>query len=348
MPVPKTAYFTLSLLQNVVDEGIVGTELKLIQSIKIIVTICFVDIKNFDLNLLRVFDALMRERHVSRAAALLNLSQPAASAALARLREALADPLLVRGKQGMQPTERALALAPQVQGLLAQLSATLAPPRLFEPASSTVTFYVAATDYYIDLALARLAQQLAGHAPGIRLALRPMVMESLVPQMERGELDVAIVNAARAPQSLRSRHLIKESFVGIARRGHQLLGKSGRVATTLAQFCATPQVLVAPRATTPGSDSFSGMTDEVLARQGRARRVALSVSQFRFAVDAVAASDWIAVFPARLAALHAHHVVAFKLPLAVPAFDLALAWHERTHRSAPHQWLREVLRQSIE
>jgi DNA-binding transcriptional LysR family regulator len=299
------------------------------------------NIESFDLNLLRVLDALLTERHVSRAATRLHLSQPATSAALARLRDALGDPLLTRGKQGMQPTARALELAPQVRAMLAQLGQVLAPPAQFDPATAQHAFFVAATDHYLELATARLTAALAAQAPGVRVAFSPVTQERLVAQMERGELDCAITNAARAPAQLRARLLLAEKFVGIARHNHPLLAKP----VTLARFCAAPQVLVSPRAGALGSDPFHGIVDDALLRAGKTRRVALSVPQFRFAVDAVADSDLIAVFPAGLAAQHAARVARFKLPLEVPGFELGLVWHERTHRSAPHQWLRELLRQ---
>ena len=118
------------------------------------------DIRNIDLNLLRVLDVLLREQHVSRAAQALHLSQPATSAALMRLREALGDPLLVRTARGMQPTERAVELAPRLRALLQSLNQLLQPPLQFEAAYAHQTFSVASTDYLIELVNQPLTQAL--------------------------------------------------------------------------------------------------------------------------------------------------------------------------------------------
>jgi DNA-binding transcriptional LysR family regulator len=293
------------------------------------------DIEKIDLNLLRVLDVLLREQHVSRAAQALHLSQPATSAALARLREALGDPLLVRGASGMQPTERAVDLAPKVRALLESVAQVLAPPGVFDAASAQMAFSISSSDYFIELANPSLAQRLLGKSPGLQLAWLPMQGEQLVSRMERGQIDLAITSAARAPEALRQRLLVNESFVGIARKRHPHL----KSAPKLDAFCQLPHVLVSPS----GRDLFHGTMDDVLAARGLARRVVFSVPQFRFAVDIVASTDAVAVFPARLAGLFSSRLMQFALPLQPPDFSVVMLWHERTHRSVPHQWLRSQL-----
>jgi DNA-binding transcriptional LysR family regulator len=139
------------------------------------------------------------------------------------------------------------------------------------------------------------------------------------------------------PENLRSRTLMSETFVGIARKQHP----QARKGLLLDTFCKLPHVLVSPG----GSDVFHGRMDDALAQRGLSRRVAFSVPQFRFAVDIVESTDAIAAFPARLAAQYTQRVRCFDLPLVPPPFEVAMAWHERTHRSAPHQWLREMVLQ---
>jgi DNA-binding transcriptional LysR family regulator len=292
------------------------------------------DISRLDLNLLKVLDALLREQHVSRAAQALHLSQPATSSALARLREALGDPLLVRTARGMQPTGRAVELAPQVRQLLEHIGQVLAAPAAFDPGVASAVFTVAATDYFIELVNAPVAQRLRKLAPQVRLAWRPVTVDGLVPRLERGELDIVVTSRVRTPETLRSRPLLKESFTGIARKGHP----QARKGMLLDAFCQLPHVLVSPG----GTDVFHGSMDNALAQRGLARQVVFSVPQFRFAVDIVESTDAVAVFPTRLAAQFAQRVRRFELPLAPPDFEIVMAWHERTHRMPAHQWLREV------
>jgi DNA-binding transcriptional LysR family regulator len=293
------------------------------------------DIQRIDLNLLRVLDVLLREQHVSRAAVALHLSQPATSAALARLREALNDPLLTRGVRGMQPTERAIELAPKVRALLESIGQVLAPTSVFDAKTADLTFSIASTDYFIELASQPLAQRLRQASPNMRFAWLPIANAKIVERLERGELDIAITSAARAPDSLRSKPLLKESFIGIARKKHPI-AKTGM---SLDSFCQLPHTLVSPS----GNDLFHGAMDDALAARGLSRRVVFSVPQFRFAIDIVKTTDTVAVFPKRLANQYRGQVNEFELPLPPPSFEIVMLWHERTHRSAPHQWLREQL-----
>ena len=295
------------------------------------------NILQIDLNLLRVFDALLREQHVSRAANALHLSQPATSAALARLREALNDPLLVRTARGMQPTERAVALAPQIRQILETVATVLSPPKPFNPALAQITFTVAATDYFIELVNQQLPALLRAKSPNMRFSWRPLVGPNLLEKTERGEYDAVVTSAVRAPEALRSRILVRETFVGIAAKSNKKV--KANCAMGLDTFCKLPQVLVS----LTGAEPFQSAMDDALAKRGLVRNVAFSVPQFRFSVDIVESTDVIAVFPARLAALYAHRVKSFALPICPAPFDIVMAWHERTHRSEPHKWLRQQL-----
>jgi DNA-binding transcriptional LysR family regulator len=197
------------------------------------------DINRLDLNLLRALDVLLDERHVTRAAARRHLTQPAVSAALARLRQAFDDPLLVRGRGGLLPTPRALVLAPQVRALMQQLAALVAAPGRFDPAAARRRFTLATTDY-AQLLLAPWLAALLRQAAGLDLALVAVDAERLPAQLERGDVDLALLNLQRAPAGLRSRTAIVERFVVIGRRNHPRL----RRALTLDTFCALEHVLV--------------------------------------------------------------------------------------------------------
>lgn len=149
-------------------------------------------LRHFDLNLLLVFEALMRERHVTRAAEKLHLSQPALSHALKRLRESLDDPLLVRTENGMQPTPRALALLPVVQEALAMLRQGLAPPALFSPANSARRFTLATTDYFEEVMYPNFVSQLLDYAPGISFSIELITPEVLSEGLEQRQVDMVV------------------------------------------------------------------------------------------------------------------------------------------------------------
>lgn len=295
------------------------------------------DIVRLDLNLLRALDVLLEERHVTRAAARLHLTQPATSGALARLRTAFGDALLVRGKGGLVATPRALELAPRVRALMQELSALVAHSQRFDPARARRRFTIATTDHVQALLVPWLAG-LARTAPQVDIALVAPDTEHLTARMERGEIDLAILNLQRTPQNLRSRMALTERFVVIGRRDHPKL----RRALTLDAFCALEHVLVSPR-----GGSFSGPTDEALAQIGRARRVRVSVQGFAQAVDIVAASDLVAVYPERLARRAASRLKILEPPLAIPGFTIVAAWHERAQRDPAHQWLRSEVQAAL-
>lgn len=319
------------------DVGSVGPRVASVQSIEHIWIINRVDINRLDLNLLRVLDALLEARHVTRAAAQLNLTQPAVSAALARLRARFGDPLLVRARGGLVATPRALELAPRVRALMSEATALLAASARFDARRAQRRFTLAATDYVQTLLQPWLAR-LPAAAPGVDLALIAPDIERQLAGMERGEIDLAILNLQRTPAQLRSRAVLAENFVVIGRRGHPRLKRT----LALDAFCALEHVLVSPR-----GGGFSGQTDEALAAIGRARRVRLSVQTFAPVVDLVASSELIAVYPERLARLAAPRLTIVAPPLPIPGFTMVVAWHERAQRDPAHQWLRAQLHQAL-
>ena len=300
------------------------------------------NIDRLDLNLLRVLNVLLREQHVSRAATTLHLSQPATSAALARLRDALGDPLLVRTARGMQPTARAIALAPQIRALLQSVSAVLTPAQPFNANHSDLTFTVAATDYIIELINNDLALTLRKGSPNLKFAWRSLALPNLLARLETGEIDLAITSSVRTPDALHARKLVTETFVGIAAKGNRFVGNS--TAMKIDAFCSQPHVVVS----ISGVDPFKTNTDDLLAKRGLSRHVAFSVPQFRFAVDMVENTDVIAVFPERLARRFADRIQIFALPIQTQSFDIVMAWHEISHRSAAHQWLRSTIQAVVQ
>ena len=289
-----------------------------------------------DLNLVVALDALLAERHVTRAAARLGITQSAASHALARLRDLFGDPLLVRGARGaMTPTPRAEALAPQVHRVLIDLAGVLRG-ETFDPATARRVFRIGASDYAELVLLPKLIERVARLAPGIELWVHPFGDHGDA-ELTAGTLDVVIApprGAARGAGSY-EKLLFDEGFTCIVRAEHPLAG--GRM--TLARYCAAAHVLVAPRGT-PGS-----IVDTSLAEHGRSRRIALAVPHFLVVPYIVAGSDLVATLASRIAALFTETLglVAMPPPVPLPRFQIALAWHERNHNDTPHRWLREQM-----
>lgn len=292
------------------------------------------ELKGVDLNLVLALDALLGERHVTRAAARLGITQSAASHALARLRDLLADPLLVRGRRGtMLPTPRALALAPAVHRILTELSAVVRGEAAFEPASARRTFHIGTSDYIEFVFLPRLIERIQRFAPNIDVwvhALTDHGDEALA----AGTID-AVLGLPRGtrPTGTHEKVLFDESFTCVVRPNHPLAASK----LTLARYCAARHLLVSPRGT-PGS-----FVDDALTAIGRSRRIALAVPHFLVVPYLIAGSDLIATLATRVATTFAGALglVTMSPPLTLPKFQMALSWHERDHDYPPHRWLRE-------
>ena len=298
------------------------------------------ELAGLDLNLVLALDALLGERHVTRAAARLGVSQSAASHALARLRELLGDPLLVRGPRGaMQPTPRALALAPLVGRALADLAAALRPPEPFAPATARRTFHLGAGDYAELVLLPRLAARLAAAAPGIDLFIRA-VPDDIPAAIAQGDLDAVIAPARRrdvAGPGTYQRLLFEETFVCAVRAGHPAI----RSRLTLDRYCALDHLLIAPRGTS------GGLVDDALAALGKQRRVALAVPHFLIVPHVVASTDLIVTIASRIAAAfrESHRLATLRPPaeLGLSGFPMHLIWHERSHADDAQRWLRDQI-----
>lgn len=295
------------------------------------------DLAGVDLNLLLALDALLAERHVTRAAQRLGITQSAASHALARVRDLLGDPVLVRGPRGtMIPTPRAAALAPAVHRILVDLSAVLRGDTAFEPATARRTFHIGASDYVELVLLPRFVAHVAKIAPSIDLWIHTLADHG-DDDLAAGTLDVVIgpPRGSARPAGSYEKVLFDESFTCVMRAKHPLASSK----LTLPRYCDAGHVLVAPRGT-PGS-----LVDDALSALGRSRRIALAVPHFLVVPHIVASSDLIATLASRVAAAFAETLalVTAPPPLALAKFQMALAWHERSHDDAPHRWLREQL-----
>ncbi|MEB0773210.1 LysR family transcriptional regulator [Citrobacter portucalensis] len=293
------------------------------------------DIRTLDLNLLKTLDALLDERSVTRAAQRLSLTQPAVSGMLNRLRDYFDDPLFSRTPHGIVPTLRAQQLAAPVKRILSDIDILLKPTQ-FDPLTAALTFTVAATDYALKAVIVPFIAALRVRAPGIRVRVIPVEPVLLTTQFEQGKIDLALLTPDSTPDNLHSRALYDEEYVCLMRHAHPDAGGP----LTLDRFCALEHVLVSYE-----GESFWGVTDEALASVGRQRQIGLSVSSFLVLPDILAISDMIAVVPARLAYDDPRmHVLSPPLPIA--GFTKSMAWHERTHRDAAHQWLRNLVHET--
>lgn len=295
------------------------------------------NLRRLDLNLLVTLDVLLSEHNVTRAAQRLNFSQPSVSVHLAKLREIFGDPLLLPGPRGMLPTARAEELREPLRQALDALERAVSPADPFDPATATNTWRVAATDYGESAVLLPALAGLRTAAPGTRMAVIGTAPVHIAKHAEQGEIDLALHNSDWAPPGLHRRILFSEKYVLVGRVGHPRLKQR----PTLAQFCRFDHVIVSPT-----GGGFSGITDEKLSQAGLSRRVVLSVPHFLFMISVLASTDLVAMVPSRLVRdIPSLQVV--EPPVDVPGFELAMLWHERSHRDPAHQWLRRYFTESV-
>ncbi|MBR9901465.1 MAG: LysR family transcriptional regulator [Rhodospirillales bacterium] len=290
------------------------------------------DIRKLDLNLLVTLDTLLAERNVTHAAKRLNLSQPAISTRLTRLRDLLGDPLLLPAQRGMIPTERALELQEPLHQALEGVRRVVAENSPFDPSTITATIAIAASDYVQYAILMPLLDVLRRDAPGIKVAWRTIDTSMLDTQMARGDVSLALSTPQTAPETLRMRKIYREEYVAIARCDHPAIGRS----LDLDSFCALDHVIVSPE-----GGGFEGPADDALAALGRKRNVALSAPGFLVVPEIVARSDMIALVPSRVAQGRTGQIRMFDPPMPVTGFDMALIWHDRTTTHPLHRWLRD-------
>jgi DNA-binding transcriptional LysR family regulator len=275
-----------------------------------------VQLARTDLNLLVLFDAVLAHRNVGRAAKTLNLTPSAVSHGLGRLRRLLNDPLFLRTPKGMTPTARALELANPIADILTRVGGVIATAEPFDPASARRRFMIGATDGITPVFLTRLRETLDRASPGIDLGLRQYMPEAgrdatemwriTLADLEARHIDLAVLPIGQAPTRFAVRKLLDEDFVVAMRRGHPFTHNP-----TLAAYCKARHLLVSQ------SGNPRSFVDDLLARQGLSRRVAMTVPSFMMALAQIAESDLIATLPRHLVQRHADRfdLVAAPLPL---------------------------------
>lgn len=294
-----------------------------------------------DLNLVRVFDALMQERSVTRAGERVGLSQPAVSAALNRLRHALNDQLFVRRGNEMLPTPCAEELADLARGALSLIERMVASDRQFEPMRLERTFTLLGADFFSLLLMPRLARRIGGAAPGVRLRFLDSARGDVPRLLQEDAVDVALERPLDVPDWVSSQRIFDAPFVVVgARRNPALAGLPEREVLPLETFCALPHAIRSI------DGSMAGMIDQALAATGRARRVTLALPHFQAVALAVADGPQIAAVPVQFAdaVAGALDLAVYLPPFEVPAPEIRLYWHARHDGEAAHRWLRgEIL-----
>ncbi|MCA0870612.1 LysR family transcriptional regulator [Seohaeicola saemankumensis] len=304
------------------------------------------NLNGFDLNLLRVLDALLATGSTTEAGNRIGLSQPAVSAALSRLRDALGDPLFVRQGRGMVPTDFASSLRDPLRVLLQDTQALLSGNTVFDPAVATDTFRLSGSDFYATLLMPQLAERLSRIAPYMRVQLVDLVPDNHVQSIERYRVDLVLLPETDFPGWIDTRRVHRSRFVTIARRGHPRLRRAGlhpgdTIPVDL--FCDIPQVVFSPEG------NLRAMGDAALARVGRERKVAMTLPVFSGVYYAVAQSDMIALIPHQLAEAMAPRLDLdiYDPPMHVPPVAITMAWHRRSTRSPAHRWLRDQIAETL-
>jgi DNA-binding transcriptional LysR family regulator len=294
-----------------------------------------VELNELDLNLLVVFNQLLAERSVSKAARTLGISQPAISNSLAKLRRILGDKLFLKTANGMEPTPYADQLAESVSYALGMIHSSLNQRTTFVPAESTRVFTIGMTDigeiYFLPTLIRRLHQQ----APSVTISTVRNTSVNLRDELQSGKVDLAIGLLPQLKAGFFQRRLFTQSYVCLMRRGHRLGGRE----LTLEEYRSAEHLMVISAGT------GHGKVDELLQRSGVERRFRLTVPHYVGVGHILQDSDLMATVPERLAdkLLKPFDLVKAVPPARLPDVAINVFWHAKYHRSPANQWLRGVL-----
>jgi DNA-binding transcriptional LysR family regulator len=307
-----------------------------------------IDLARVDLNLLVLFEAVMAERHVGRTAQRLHLSPSAISHGLGRLRRLLNDPLFLKTPKGVVPTGRAIELAAQIADVLSRARSVISTAEPFDPAKSTRRFTIAAPDGVAAVLLLPLVAQLRRHAPAVDISVRQLLptqgetsperaWHDAFVDLEARAMDIAIIPSNTIPARFERRTVYEEDFVIVARTGHPFASDP-----SLRRYCESQHVVVSH-----SGDPY-GFVDDSLAKQGRSRRVALTVPNFLFALAVIAETDLIAALPRRFADMQAarFRLVAREAPLPMPTFSINAVVPKVAMMDGGVAWLFDLLTRS--
>ena len=295
-----------------------------------------------DLNLLRVFDAMMIEGSTVRAGERLGLSQPAVSSALGRLRHVVGDRLFVRDGNRMVPTAKSLQLHEPLRDALRRMHEALSAAAGFDPATSQRTFRLNGSDYFSSLLMPRLAVRLAETAPAVVLQMLDHPGSEVFRLLSEGTCDVAVNPALETPEWIAARKLLESYVICVAQKSHPILSSHGvepgtRIPPDL--FCAIPHVMASM------DGSLVGSVDTMLRKHGLSRRIAMTVPHFHAVALACTASPFLGNLPVHFAHLAARDL---DLDLYLTPFEplrvgICLFWHRSLDLDPANMWLRDEI-----
>lgn len=295
--------------------------------------LCCRPVSTPDFNLLLTLDVLLTEQNVARAAQRLQLSPSAMSRALARLRDTIGDPLLVRAGRGLVPTPRALELRERLGPLVQEAEAVLRPLQRLDLGTLEHAFTLRCSDGFVENFGAALIERVANQAPGVRLRFVQKIGKDSTGLRDGSiDLETGVVSPAMGPE-VRAQALFRDRWIGVVREGHPLIG----TAPTPEAFAHARHVAVSRNATATGPVS------EALATLGLQRRVVATTSGYVSALALVRGADLIACVPERHTANLRVGLHTLALPFATPEFSVSLLWHPRFQADAAHVWLRALV-----
>jgi DNA-binding transcriptional LysR family regulator len=291
-----------------------------------------------ELNLIIIFDAIMTEGSISRAANRLSMTQPAVSNAVSRMRSAWKDDLFVKDGRNIKPTLKAINMWEQIKQPINELSSVI-KPNDFDPATSTRTFRIAAADIVVQMMMLGLRQEIEKNAPGINVHMMPYTIVNTGQVLDDASVDLVIGSGDPQTGNVRSQHLFHPHFICAMRPGHPL----AKSKLNLDEFAKAEHLLVSL------SGDVVGVTDEVLAQNGLSRRIAMSVNQFSMVTPLLANSDLICVVP--LSAI-SNGLINGEITGTLPPLDLSppdatIYWHLRQDKDLGVIWLRQLVHRII-
>lgn len=303
------------------------------------------NLKNIDLNLLVYLNAVLATRNVTQAAESLGISQPAMSNGLRRLRELFSDPILIRTKNGMSPTERALELQPLVRNIIASIELAVEPDKGFDPSVADRVFRLSVSDYGECTLMPALLERMQRIAPNATLdILTPSDVS--YKDVESGNVDLVINRFDDLPQSLHQRIIWRDDFSCMMSRSNPI-----REDFNLASYLESSHVWVSKTGmgigvgVEPDQVQQLGWVDDALARIGRKRRIRIYTRHYQAAMQLAEMPDLVITIPSKSALLQKHNpkVIILPPPFEIPEIELKMAWSSLQHHNPANRWLRELI-----